>query len=88
MACPRSAYWPAAVACRPASAGAGRRRKPRPLSLPWVAWPASAPRGQQLLPRVLGRKRAVFSFLYLKKNKILKIYVGFGKFQKYTPVAL
>ena len=31
---------------------------------------------------------AVFSFLYLKKIKILKIYVGFGKFQKYTPVAL
>ena len=31
---------------------------------------------------------AVFSFLYLKKIKISKIYVGFGKFQKYTPVAL
>ena len=31
---------------------------------------------------------AVFSFLYLKKNKISKIYVGFGKFQKYTPVGL
>ena len=31
---------------------------------------------------------AVFSFLYLKKNKISKIYVRFGKFQKYTPVAL
>ena len=30
----------------------------------------------------------VFSFLYLKKNKISKIYVRFGKFQKYTPVAL
>ena len=29
---------------------------------------------------------AVFSFLYLKKNS--KIYVRFGKFQKYTPVAL
>ena len=27
---------------------------------------------------------AVFSFLYLKKIKISKIYVGFGKFQKYT----
>ena len=26
---------------------------------------------------------AVFSFLYLKKNKISKIYVRFGKFQKY-----
>ena len=32
--------------------------------------------------------QAVFSFLYLKKIKILKIYAGFGKFQKYTPVAL
>ena len=32
--------------------------------------------------------QAVFSFLYLKKIKISKIYVGFGKFQKYTPVAL
>ena len=31
---------------------------------------------------------AVFSFLYLKKFKISKIYVRFGKFQKYTPVAL
>src|SRR6185437_14997753 len=31
---------------------------------------------------------AVFSFLYLKKNKISKLYVRFGKFQKYTPVAL
>ena len=27
---------------------------------------------------------AVFSFLYLKKIKISKIYVRFGKFQKYT----
>ena len=32
--------------------------------------------------------RAVFSFLYLKKNKISKIYVRFEIFQKYTPVAL
>ena len=32
--------------------------------------------------------RAVFSFLYLKKIKIAKLYVRFGKFQKYTPVAL
>ena len=31
---------------------------------------------------------AVFSFLYLKKNKISKIYVRFQIFQKYTPVAL
>ena len=31
---------------------------------------------------------AVFSFLYLKKNKISKIYVRFEIFQKYTPVAL
>ena len=31
---------------------------------------------------------AFFSFLYLKKIKISKIYVHFGKFQKYTPVAL
>ena len=29
-----------------------------------------------------------FSFLYLKKIKISKIGVRFGKFQKYTPVAL
>ena len=32
--------------------------------------------------------RAVFSFLYLKKIKNLKIYVHFEKFQKYTPVTL
>ena len=31
---------------------------------------------------------AIFSFLYLKKIKISKIYVRFEKFQKYTPVAL
>ena len=31
---------------------------------------------------------AVFSFLYLKKIKISKLYVRFGKFQKYTPVTL
>jgi hypothetical protein len=31
---------------------------------------------------------AVFSFLYLKKIRISKIYIRFGKFQKYTPVAL
>ena len=31
---------------------------------------------------------AIFSFLYLKKIKISKIYVRFGKFQKYTPVAI
>jgi len=36
----------------------------------------------------MGAYMAVFSFLYLKKIKISKIYVGFGKFQKYTPVAL
>ena len=36
----------------------------------------------------MGRCKAVFSFLYLKKIKISKIYVRFGKFQKYTPVAL
>ena len=30
----------------------------------------------------------VFSFLYLKKIKISKIYVRFEIFQKYTPVAL
>ena len=28
-----------------------------------------------------------FSFLYLKKIKISKIYGGFEKFQNYTPVA-
>jgi hypothetical protein len=32
--------------------------------------------------------KAVFPFLYLKKIRISKIYVRFGKFQKYTPVAL
>ena len=31
--------------------------------------------------------REVFSFLYLKKIKISKIYGGFEKFQNYTPVA-
>ena len=30
---------------------------------------------------------AIFSFLYLKKIKISKIYVYFEKFRKYTPVA-
>ena len=29
-----------------------------------------------------------FFFFIFKKIKISKIYVGFGKFQKYTPVAL
>ena len=39
------------------------------------------------LESIAGRdNRAVFSFLYLKK--ISKIYVRFGNFQKYTPVAL
>ena len=38
-----------------------------------------------VLKHMLGR---FFSFLYLKKIKISKIYVRFGKFQKYTPVAL
>ena len=32
-------------------------------------------------------QRALFSFLYLKKIKISKIYVRFEKFQKYPPVA-
>ena len=31
---------------------------------------------------------AAFSFLYLKKIKISKIYVCFEKFQKYPPVTL
>ena len=30
---------------------------------------------------------ALFSFLYLKKIKISKIYVRFEKYQKYPPVA-
>ena len=30
---------------------------------------------------------ALFSFLYLKNNKILKIYVEYGNFQKWMPVA-
>ena len=38
MACPRSAYWPAAVACRPASAGAGLA----PAGLP-CTWAAPCP---------------------------------------------
>ena len=37
--------------------------------------------------RVLGvLDLGFFSFLYLKKIKILKIYGGFEKFQNYTPV--
>ena len=32
--------------------------------------------------------QAVFSFLYFKKIKISKLYVHFGKFQKYILVAL
>ena len=39
-------------------------------------------------PVVPRNESAVFSFLYLKKIKISKIYFRFGKFQKYTPVAL
>ena len=39
-------------------------------------------------PITYKEKWAVFSFLYLKKIKISKIYVCFGKFQKYTPVVL
>ena len=35
----------------------------------------------------LARGRGFFFFIF-KKHKISKIYVGFGKFQKYTPVAL
>ena len=39
-----------------------------------------------------GRRRSAatsgFFFFIFKKIKILKIYVRFGKFQKYTPVAL
>jgi hypothetical protein len=35
-----------------------------------------------------GAKPPFFSFLYLKKIKISKIYVRFEKFQKYNPVAL
>ena len=35
-----------------------------------------------------GRTAAVFSFLYLKKIKISKIYICFEIFQKYTLVAL
>ena len=33
------------------------------------------------------RRGEFFSFLYLKKIKILKIYGRFEKFQNYTPVA-
>jgi len=33
-------------------------------------------------------KTGTFSFLYLKKIKISKIYVRFEKIQKYPPVAL
>ena len=39
-----------------------------------AAWRPSGPTG-------------FFSFLYLKKIKISKIYGGFEKFQNYTPVA-
>ena len=35
----------------------------------------------------LGLRLGFFSFLYLKKIKISKIYGGFEKFQNYTPVA-
>ena len=45
----------------------------------------SKPNMRTLL-RAMGRS-AVFSFLYLKKIKTLKIYVRFEKFRKYTPVA-
>jgi hypothetical protein len=41
--------------------------------------------GNHLIP--FDKAEAPFSFLYLKKIKISKIFVGFEKFQKYTPVA-
>jgi len=44
--------------------------------------PMHVPRLMQV--GLLGR----FFLFYIKKNKNLKIYVGFGKFQKYTPIAL
>jgi len=36
----------------------------------------------------IGGGSSGFFFFIFKKIKISKIYVGFGKFQKYTPVAL
>ena len=38
--------------------------------------------------KFLVAKQGGFFFFIFKKIKISKIYVGFGKFQKYTPVAL
>ena len=60
-----------------------RRRVPRYLA-------RTRARGVPGCKMISGCKlyETVFSFLYLKKIKILKIYVRFGKFQKYTPVAL
>ena len=44
--------------------------------------------GKESGPRGLYRRGGgFFSFLYLKKIKISKIYSGFEKFQNYTPVA-
>ena len=55
----------------------------RQISLPWADLDA-----RDIGPLGLHLSAAVFSFLYLKKIKISKLYVRFGKFQKYTPVAL
>ena len=54
----------------------------------WLAR-ARAARAQQLgQRRPSSRAGRSFLFYILKKIKILKIYVRFEKFQKYTPVAL
>ena len=58
--------------------------------------PSPAPQLDPVAPLVVGwalhfcfvsHLRIFFSFLYLKKIKISKIYGGFEKFQNYTPVA-
>ena len=48
---------------------------------------AMASRNDEIFDVLASKVRGFFFFIF-KKIEISKIYVGFGKFQKYTPVAL
>ena len=74
----------------PRGAQTGGRRKRRPRGARQILAMQSRQRlGRRDRPINAQKQRAaIFSFLYLKKIKISKIYVRFGKFQNYTPVAL
>ena len=82
---PECALWIANRAARPVilrgpfagSVPMGRARSSYPI----------ASRDPGRAARLLQQSSGFFSFLYLKKIKISKIYGGFEKFQNYTPVA-